>query len=198
MEPVKILSDELRIIEVVLDCLDRLADAADSTGRIDKQDALDIVDFIRNFADRCHHGKEEDHLFAALTEKGFPSESGPVGVMLHEHELGRAFVKGMAENIEKAALGEKEAITAFTVGARDYIILLRNHIHKEDNILFPIASRILTPEDKEKILQKFETAEKEHMGEGTHGKYLKLAESLARKYGVKLESSLVHSCACGH
>jgi len=198
MEPVKILSDEHRIIEVVLDILDRVADTADSNNSINKQDALDIVDFIRNFADRCHHGKEEDHLFKALTEKGLPEDSGPIGVMLYEHELGRTYVRGMADNIEKAVSGDKEALSNFTINARNYTTLLRNHIHKEDNILFPIASKILSPEDKGKILQKFEKVEKEHMGEGTHGKYLKIAQALAQKYGVETESSLFHSCACGH
>ena len=51
------------------------------------------IDFIRNFADKCHHGKEEDLLFVKAIEKGIPKESGPIGMMLYEHELGREFIK---------------------------------------------------------------------------------------------------------
>lgn len=58
-----------------------------------------IIKVIREFADGQHHAKEEQMLFPLLVEKGFSVESGPVAVMLHEHEQGRLFVKGMVENI---------------------------------------------------------------------------------------------------
>lgn len=110
----KILSDEHRVIEVVLDCLDKISEEANSAGKLDEESALQAIDVIRTFADKCHHGKEEDHLFATLIEKGMPKEGGPVGQMLVEHEQGRAFVKGMADSVSDAATGDAEALSKFS------------------------------------------------------------------------------------
>jgi len=198
MEPTKILSDEHRVIEIVLSALEKMADEAEEKGRLDRETAEQAVDFIRNFADKCHHGKEENQLFTVLNTKGLPADSGPVGVMLNEHEMGRTYVKGMADNIEKAAAGDRDAVSDFIAGARNYTGLLWAHIQKEDGVLFPMASRILTPEEKEDLLAQFDHVERDHMGEGTHEKYLKIAEALAARYNVTYEKSLLKSCGCGH
>ena len=100
MKPTEILSGEHRIIEQVLDCLEKIAQNCATGGRLDKTSAEQALDFFRDFADRCHHGKEETHLFRAMEAKGFPRQGGPTGVMLHEHEQGRAHIRDMAEAIE--------------------------------------------------------------------------------------------------
>ncbi len=101
----EILSDEHRVIEVVLSCLEKISEEALSTGALNEESAVQAVDVIRTFADKCHHGKEENHLFARLVENGVPKEGGPIGQMLLEHEQGRAYVKSMAESISDAASG---------------------------------------------------------------------------------------------
>jgi len=78
----EILSDEHRVIEVVLTCLGKITEEANSTGKLDEASANQAIDVIRTFADKCHHGKEEDHLFETLVKKGMPKEGGPVGQML--------------------------------------------------------------------------------------------------------------------
>ena len=55
--------------------------------------------FLKEFADKCHHGKEEGILFPALTAAGLPSQGGPVGVMLHEHVEGRALIQEMEKAV---------------------------------------------------------------------------------------------------
>src|SRR5271166_4514533 len=97
MKPTEILSGEHRIIEQVLDCLETMAQKSTTHGHLDEISARQAIDFFRNFADRCHHGKEETHLFPAMEAKGFPHQGGPTGVMLSEHEQGRAHIRGMAE-----------------------------------------------------------------------------------------------------
>lgn len=200
MQPTEILSGEHRVIEVVLGCLAQMAQEAEKNGRVDKSSAEQAIDFIRNFADGCHHGKEETHLFPAMESKGIPREHGPIGMMLWEHEQGRAFVRGMAQSLEAAAAGEKPSVAAFVANANGYVELLRNHIHKEDHILFPMAGRVMNEADEKTLMEQFEKVETEHMGVGTHEKYLKIAASLADRYGID-KSSLGHhgtSCGCGH
>lgn len=198
MRPTEILSGEHRVIEVAIACLEQIIIRAIEAKKLDGVSAEQVVDFIRTFADQCHHGKEENQLFVVLEEKGMPREGGPVGQMLLEHEQGRAFVRGMADNLAEASLGNEKALSAFTQNAQGYIYLLRAHIEKEDGILFPMADRFLSDDDQESLLSAFEKVETEHMGEGTHEKYLRMAESLADKFGVSKAGLSNHSCGCGH
>lgn len=200
MKPTEILSSEHRVIELVLDCLDRIVAEANATGRLDAASARDAVSFFRTFADQCHHGKEEVHLFPAMEAKGFPRDGGPTGVMFAEHETGRACVRTMSETIDAAAAGDGAALQRFAAAGAGYVGLLRQHIEKEDHCLFSMADEVLTDEDQAELMAKFEKTEAEHMGRGTHEKFLAIVEALAVKYGVarKAAACTGHGVACCH
>jgi hemerythrin-like domain-containing protein len=198
MTPTEILSNEHRVIEQVLTCLERIAEACQENQRLDRASAEQALDFLRNFADRCHHGKEETHLFPAMEAKGFPRDGGPTGVMLHEHDQGRAFIRGMAEAIENATTGDSAAIDRFVANAQGYVALLREHIQKEDQRLFVMADRVFTAQDQQDLLDAFARVEDEHMGHGTHEKYLRVAAELAASYGVAPADVVVPACGCSH
>ncbi|MFZ5802030.1 MAG: hemerythrin domain-containing protein [Candidatus Omnitrophota bacterium] len=174
-----ILSAEHRVIEKALDALESMIAGLREHGRLDKDTAARFVDFFRNFADGCHHAKEEKELFRSLEAKGFSPDEGPVRVMLFEHDLGRDFVRKM----ESAALAHRAAHDAgardFEEAARDYVTLLRSHIAKEDHCLFPMADQALTDGDQKKLLALFEKAEAERGGEKKHDFYVRLAEELS-------------------
>ncbi len=189
MKATDILMDEHRVIEQVLNCLEKLADRCEAGERFDGASALQALECFRNFADRCHHGKEEGHLFPLLEARGFGRQGGPTGVMLHEHEEGRGLVAAMAEAVERAAPRD------FVRHARAYIELLREHIRKEDQCLFPMAAGILSGADAESLAQRFGAVEKIEMGEGTHERFLQLANDLAERLGVPRARV---SPTCGH
>lgn len=109
------------------------------------------VKFCRAFVDEIHHGKEEDLLFVRMGEAGFPREDGPIGVMLHEHDLGRAAVRGLGQIAE----GEGAVDAALLVEAREHAIafaeLLARHIMKENNVLYPMALRVLPAESAREL-----------------------------------------------
>ena len=200
MNPTDILKGEHRVIEQVLDCLDKIAAEAKAHGRLAAEPARDALSFFRNFADRCHHGKEEAHLFPAMEAKGFPRQGGPTGVMLSEHEQGREHIRGMDAVVEQAATGDAAAVKAFCLHAEGYVELLRAHIAKEDQCLFGMADQAFSPADQARLLEQFERVESEHMGEGTHQRFLELANRLADRYGVTRAQPAMacHGCACGH
>lgn len=201
MRPTEVLSGEHRVIEQVLSCLEAMVRQAKSAGRLDGPSAADAVLFFRNFADRCHHGKEETRLFPALEAKGFPRDGGPVGVMLHEHEQGRAYLRGMDENREAAAAGDAAALAKFNTHAEGYLSLLREHIYKEDHILFRLADQTLSEEEQQGLLRAFQQVESEEMGAGTHERYLQIARELAERYGVSAAPAGLpagHFHCCGH
>jgi hemerythrin-like domain-containing protein len=202
MLPTQILENEHRIIEQVLSCLSKMVLDVTKDGKFDKEMASDAVDFFRNFADKCHHGKEEVHLFPMIEARQMPGSCGPTNVMRMEHDLGREHVRGMADAIEAASKGDEDAIFSWTNHAKQFIMLLRDHIMKEDQILYPMANQYFTDGDQAELSAKFEKVEEEEMGKGTHEKYIGIANKLAEKYGVKVvpeadTSQHAHHC-CGH
>jgi len=151
------LRSEHNHILAMIACLRAACAAAEKSGGFDAETFKSGVDFIRNYADAWHHAKEEDLLFPALEEEGMPREGGPIAVMLHEHVLGRTYVRQMAEHLDAAASGNEEARQHVLRFALAYANLLTQHIQKENNILFNMADQILMPEVQARLEQKYES-----------------------------------------
>jgi hemerythrin-like domain-containing protein len=196
----EILRNEHRIIEQVLNCLEKIAGRCTAEGDLDAGSATSALDFFRNFADRCHHGKEEGRLFPLLEERGLPRNGGPTGVMRAEHEQGRLLLQGMADAVGAAENRDAAAPGRFAACARSYVELMRSHIRKEDERLFPMADRVLSPTDQESLQEAFGAMEHEEMGEGTHESFLRLANELADRWNVpraRLETAAPACGSCG-
>lgn len=168
-----ILKHEHQVILLVLDGAERTAAAGDC---MDLDLVAQMVDFFRNFADRCHHAKEEGYLFPLLIERGLPRDEGPVHVMLTEHDQGRAHVRAIAAEVEQPTEADKQVIAAHLA---EYVALLRAHIGKEDNVLFPLADQLLSVTEQETLHADFERVEEEELGAGVHEKYHQLAHELS-------------------
>ena len=134
------LREEHEHILEVADAVATLVSAADA-GRWDVEAFADCVTFIRLFADACHHGKEEDLLFPELEAAGLPRHQGPIAVMLHEHQQGRALARHMAAALEGAGTGDAQARATLRNAAMGYVNLIRGHIQKEDHVLFEMADQ---------------------------------------------------------
>ena len=180
MRPTEILKDEHRVILRVLACLESFAERTERSQHVDPRTAGELIDFLSIFADRCHHGKEETELFPLLVRKGLPREVGPIAVMLAEHEDGRALIAQM----RRAAAGGGDPARDFVAHARAYVGLLRAHIGKENDVLFPMADGMLRSADDEELLAAFERVEHDDLGPEAHGRYLELARSLCERLGV--------------
>jgi hemerythrin-like domain-containing protein len=144
---------------------------------------IEATEFIKGFADGCHHKKEEGVLFQSMVAYGAAVDGGPIGVMLREHEMGRAYTRGLRGAAQRLDAGDASAKAEVIQNARGYAGLLRQHIMKEDNILFPMAEKLLPVSEQERVAQGFDHVEHEETGEGIHEKYLALAESLERELG---------------
>jgi hemerythrin-like domain-containing protein len=152
----------------------------DELCRIAEVEFADIVEFMRVFADKCHHGKEEAHLFPALERKGVPPRGCPMGALLHEHQQGRALVMGLAEAAGAYVKGEASAKEALQKSLRSLVELYPSHIWKEDYLLFPMANKVLSPADQTDLREKFEAVE-EALGRDVHHRLEQIAEALERK-----------------
>ena len=181
--PTQILKHEHRIIERALHALDGMCQKLEHSEPVPPQALSQVVDFIRIFADGCHHKKEETHLFPTLERNGVPREGGPVGMMLYEHEMGRALVAEMDQAAKAYQAGDAEAADRFVQAGRRYIQLLTQHIFKEDNILFRIAEEALDDPTMISLEKAFEEIEAE-TGPLTHEQYERIAEEMEKAWAA--------------
>ena len=140
----------------------KLIDVMESMTRLSEPNVAhleEMVDLIRNYADGLHHAKEESLLFPLMAERGFSMQQGPIAVMLHDHTEGRNYVKGMAENILLLKEGDLSAINLVYYNILGYNELLRNHIAKENNVLFRMADNALSASDQQTLLEQFKIVE---------------------------------------
>jgi hemerythrin-like domain-containing protein len=178
MKATEILMQEHRVIERVLTALETAANRAEAQEPIRPSFFTDAADFIRNFADGCHHQKEEGVLFKAMEAAGMPSDDGPIAVMLSEHEQGRAHTRAMADAAAKWDAGDDEARRTTVTAARAYAALLREHILKEDSVLFPMAAHTIPQGKHASVSEDVERVERTEAETGAHRKYRELAATL--------------------
>jgi hemerythrin-like domain-containing protein len=170
--PVDVLSQEHQTILSVLGAMDAELQQLHGGVAIRAPFWQSVFDFLEHYADRCHHGKEEQLLFVELERAGLPANHGPTACMRSEHEQGRQSRKQMVHALQ-ARDGK-----ALASAAGGYVTLLREHIAKEDQVLFPMAKSMLDHAAVERLRAGFLRVEHVDMGEGAHGRYEELARSL--------------------
>lgn len=174
-KPTKILSDEHKNILKVIDALTKECDALVGGREIDKDFFAEAIDFIRSYADKFHHIKEEDILFVELCKDTVEMHCNPIEQMLHEHDQGRNFVKGMEEGVNE---NNKQRVIE---NGRGYAFLLQDHISKEDSILYPMADDVLTQQIQDSILDKFTKAASEKFNQKFQDKYLSIVKKFEKR-----------------
>jgi hemerythrin-like domain-containing protein len=190
------MMQEHELIVEVLASLQAMAEKLVDGGEVARQDLADFGRFFRDFADKCHHGKEEDRLFVKMVEVGFPQDSGPVAVMLSEHDAGRQEVRGLlAIGNGSGPLTEAERASAIE-HAGQFVPLLYAHIQKENNILYPMAQRTIPPEELATLDQSCEAFDREISGQLDVAELKALAASLGQRYPADSAQLAVYG-GCG-
>jgi hemerythrin-like domain-containing protein len=138
------LMDEHELILKYLDLMERYIEFSQSDRKEDLllEKAQDFINFIQKFTDTYHHAKEENILFKYLQAPGVLSHCNPLPIMLSDHEQGRKYVCDM-----KSAL-ENNNLDKLCENASAYSQLLKQHIFKENNILYPMAENGISDDDK--------------------------------------------------
>jgi hemerythrin-like domain-containing protein len=176
------LMKEHRGIELMLRVLGAISVRAKAGEPLDHKELDGIVEFLTVFADKCHHGKEENILFPALEALGIPRDRGPIGVMLLEHTEGRAIIKRLIAAVAEYKSGDKGAAARIASAGNDYAALLSQHIQKEDKVLYPMADARLTPEKDAELVEAFEEIERDRIGQGKHEEFHAMLHQLEKKY----------------
>lgn len=166
--PIDVLRDEHVLILRALDALEAAADRLARGDVVPETWWIDLIAWLRAFADGNHHAREERLLFPAMVKAGVPGENGgPITVMLEEHEKGRALISDM----------EGSAQAARVTAAHQYISLLRTHIAKENGILFPLADALLDAAAQQSLTGAFEAVEDDYQRDDS----LELTETILNR-----------------
>ena len=184
MRPIDVLMQEHRVIEQVLDALDSAATRLARGEAVPPRFFVDAAAFASGFADGCHHRKEGGVLFPTMKQHGAPPGGGAIEVMLDEHEQGRGYVRQLREAARQLDAGDAGAARRVIAAARAYVALLRDHIAKEDEMLFPLADELIPASAQADVVAAFEAVEEAESDAPSHGALLELAKRLTREPGT--------------
>lgn len=164
------------IILRALQVLDVMTSEMKRGDKVSRHDMDDLLVFLREFADGCHHVKEEAIFLPALMQAGMGLQDGPLQVMTYEHERGRALTAAMRDSIDRNKTED------FILYAGRYVRLLMEHIDKENYVLFDRADQVLTEEDDQKIVEAFDHFDQTTVGAQTYLRQFHAIDTLASKY----------------
>jgi hemerythrin-like domain-containing protein len=181
MKATQQLRDEHEGVKIMLSILEQVCQQLKAKRSLNKEHFEGILEFLKVFVDTCHHGKEEDLLFPALEAVGVPKE-GPIATALHQHELGRNHVKAMSKSFATFITGDKSSSQDIMQNAQGYILLLKDHIEMENNVLFVVADNRLSEKEQDELSEGFEKIEEERIGVGKHEEFHGLIKGLSGIY----------------
>lgn len=167
----ELLIDDHQTTEKVFDAVSRACARPEGPSR---EMVGDLVEYLTIYVDGCHNKKEEDHLFPLIERRGVPRSGGPLGVMLQEHEQSEKLLAELVSVARAYAGGERGVLGDFTVAFERYATLIKNHYWKENDILYPMARRVMTPEDAQTVAEGIAATEAA-LGPDTRAKYYGVA-----------------------
>jgi hemerythrin-like domain-containing protein len=171
------LMHEHRIIERMLAVMSSRLASARTAGGIDPGFVDTATDFIRTYADRCHHGKEEDILFLRLADKDLePALAKEMAELIEEHVYARGVTRGLVEANGRYAGGDEAALAEIESAMQTLVEFYPVHIEKEDRHFFKPAMAYFTDAERAQMLQDFYDFDRALI----HEKYLGVVESLER------------------
>jgi hemerythrin-like domain-containing protein len=184
VKPTNILVNEHRIIEQVLNCLERMVERCASEGRLEEAPAREAIGFFLAFAECAHLAKEEAHLFPLVAGTRCPQGCRPSELTTREDQHGHAHLQAMEEAITGAAAGEKGSVTLFVQHGQEYIALLMKYIENEEDWLFPQADRVLDEAKQQVLEERLQRDDSENRCGGSREEYVAIANRLADHFGV--------------
>jgi hemerythrin-like domain-containing protein len=170
VHPTEVLRYEHDVIGSMLGALESETERVAVGAPIDAHFWKGALEFFTTFADRCHHGKEEDLLFPALMAVGVSGDCGAVACMLEDHEQGRCMIQAMRGAVDD---NDKRALTA---SAREYSRVLRRNVQRENDELFELARQVMSRETSAGMLEAFRSVQ--------YNRYIELARELCGRAGV--------------
>lgn len=183
MDATRCLREEHQVILRVLECFEVALQRSADSGGARRSDYASFLEFFSDYADRCHHGKEERSLFFFLERNGVPREGGPMGVMLYEHEYERMQIGAMRELFPRLEAGDRDAVSQLVERGRALLGMLRDHIDKEEHCFFGIADQVIQGDERSALFESYREIEGEAGYTEKYARGKQLAEQLIQQFG---------------
>ncbi|MEG0773297.1 hemerythrin domain-containing protein [Clostridium sp.] len=182
MKAIDLMVEEHRNIKRVLKVIRKYCVNILNGEEIDYKDFYKIIDFVRIYADKHHHGKEEVFLFNKMIDeiKG-PAEKLVKHGMLVEHDLGRLFIQNLEVALKSYEAGNMDSRVDIIANSVGYADLLERHIAKEDDVVYKFAENKLSKGTLDKLDEECSDFELKAEGEKLQNKYLELINELENK-----------------
>jgi hemerythrin-like domain-containing protein len=184
MDAISLMVEEHKNIKRVLKVIRKLCINILNGKEVDYDVFYRIIDFVRNYADRHHHSKEEDILFKKMTEELRDIMESPIYGMLAEHDLGRLYIRNLEEAVERVKKGDMDSRVDIIANAIAYTDLLHRHIDKEDNTIYKFGKEKLSKKALKEVQYQSEKVEREAEEKNIQNKYIKLIEELEEIAGI--------------
>ena len=183
MESIRIMVEEHENIRRMLKIVENICYRVMTKDDYDIDDFPKIIDFIRIYADRHHHGKEEDVLFETMkNELEKLANSGAITGMYIEHDMGRLYIANLEKALEDFKNGDDKARLQIIANAVSYSNLLDRHIEKENTALYKFAENMLSDNSKDRVDLECQKVEDLATESGLQDQYLALLTELENKY----------------
>lgn len=179
MDAIDLMVDEHKYIKRALAVIRKMSISVLNGKEVPFEDYGRVIEFIRNYADKHHHNKEEEILFKKMREElGEALAGAPISGMLVEHDLGRLFIKTLEEALERVKNGDMDSRVDIIANAIGYADLLNRHIEKEDKVIYNFARRSLKEEAMGFVNENCEKVEELAEKESVQRRYICLLEEL--------------------
>jgi hemerythrin-like domain-containing protein len=183
MDAIELMVHEHTYIKRMLKVIRAMCVKVLNNEEVDYSDFHRVIDFVRSYADKHHHGKEEDVLFKKMgDELGERIAKGPIAGMFVEHDLGRLYMANLEAALGNYKNGDKDARVDIIANAVSYTDLLNRHIDKEDSTIYTFARRALNNSALEDIEEKCRAVENKATETGVQEKYIGLVDEFEKKY----------------
>jgi DUF438 domain-containing protein len=160
------------------------AKAFSGPGGPDRRIVSQLLAYFTEYVDGCHNKKEEGHLFPLIERRGVPREGGPLAIMLQEHQQSRDLLAKLKSVAEDFVAGRTEDSAELHSLFTEYTEFLKNHFWKENDVLYPMARRVMSEDDGAVVVKGIEATEAA-LGEGTRDKYYSLAQRIIESGQLK-------------
>lgn len=182
MNYIELMIDEHRHIKRMLAVIRKYCYKVLKSEPVDYNDFFGLIDFVRNYADQHHHGKEEKLLFNRMVEELGPAAEKLVKHgMLVEHDLGRLHIQELEAAVHKVMEGDDEARLDVIANAISYVNLLHRHIEKEDNVVYQFAQKNLSKEIQDNLEKECALFEQDAEAKEIQKKYLDMVAEFEKK-----------------
>ncbi|CAH2214687.1 hemerythrin domain-containing protein [Tepidibacter aestuarii] len=179
MDAISLMMEEHKNIKRVLKVIRKLCIKILNKEEIELDVFNKIIDFVKNYADKHHHNKEEEVLFKKISEElGEKIKNGPIYGMLAEHDMGRLYILNLESALEKVRKGDEDSKVDIIANAISYTDLLNRHIDKEDNAIYKFGEKNLSKEAIIEVEEKCREIEKSAANRDIQNKYMKIIEEL--------------------